>query len=269
MSHKERLDRILVDRKLAPSRQRARALIMGGKVVVDEDRVEKPGTQVWPDADIRLKGEDIPFVSRGGLKLDRALEVFGIDPKGKTAMDVGASTGGFTDCLIQRGASKVFAVDVGYGQLAWKLRQDARVVNLERRNIRYLDLQEIGEPVELIVVDTSFISVKKFLFRLGHMVREGGDVVILIKPQFEVGKGKVEKGGIIRDHEAHKSVVERVRQEAREVGLEARGMIESPLKGAKGNKEFFIHLVRREEVGAGQGRESVSRHGPAKSTETG
>jgi len=269
MSHKERLDKILVDRKLAPSRQRARALIMAGKVVVDENRVEKPGTQVWPDADIRLKGEDIPFVSRGGVKLDRALEVFGIDPQGKRAIDVGASTGGFTDCLIQRGVAEVFAVDVGYGQLAWKLRQDARVVNLERRNIRYLDLQEIGEPVELIVVDTSFISIQKFLLRLRHMVREDGDIVILIKPQFEVGKGKVEKGGIIRDHEAHKRVVERVRHEAREIGLETRGVIESPLKGAKGNKEFFIHLVRREGEGEREGRESVSRHGPAKSTETG
>ena len=269
MSHKERLDRILVDRKLAPSRQRARAMIMAGKVVVDENRVEKPGTQIWPDADIRLKGEDIPFVSRGGLKLDRALEAFGIDPTGKTAIDVGASTGGFTDCLIQKGAAKVFAVDVGYGQLAWKLRQDARVVNLERRNIRYLDLQEIGEPVELIVVDTSFISVKKFLVRLSHMVREDGDIVVLIKPQFEVGKGQVEKGGVIRNQEAHRRVLERVRQDAREIGLETRGVIESPLKGAKGNTEFFVHLVRREDVGAGQGRESVSRHGPAKNTKAG
>jgi len=269
MSHKQRLDRILVDRRLAPSRQRARALIMAGKVVVDENRVEKPGAQIWPDADIRLKGEDIPFVSRGGLKLDRALEAFGIDPTGKTAIDVGASTGGFTDCLIQRGAAKVFAVDVGYGQLAWKLRQDARIVNLERRNIRYLDLQEIGEPVELIVVDTSFISVNKFLVRLNHMVREDGDIVVLIKPQFEVGKGQVEKGGIIRNHEAHRRVLERVRQDARAIGLETRGVIESPLKGAKGNTEFFVHLVRREDVGVGQGRESVSRHGPAKSTKTG
>jgi len=270
MSAKERLDRLLVERKLAPSRQRARTLIMAGKVVVDEERVEKPGAQIRPDAHIRLKGEDCPFVSRGGLKLERALDVFGIDPRGKTAIDVGASTGGFTDCLIQRGARRVFAVDVGYGQLAWKLQQDARVVNLERRNIRYLDFAEIGEPVDLIVVDTSFISVEKFLHRLCDMVREDGGIVILIKPQFEVGKGVVEKGGIVRDHEAHKRVVERIRQEARRVGLETRGVVESPLRGPKGNREFFIHLISCEGRGmVSQDRESASRHGPAESTETG
>lgn len=245
MRAKERLDRLLVERGLVPSRQRAKALIMAGKVVVDENRVEKPGTQVRPDANIRLKGEDYPFVSRGGLKLERALEVFGIDPRGKKAIDVGASTGGFTDCLLQRGASKVFAVDVGYGQLAWKLQQDPRVVNLERRNIRYLEFREIGEPVDLIVVDTSFISVGKFLLRLCQMMKKGGDILILVKPQFEVGKGKVEKGGIVRDHEKHMRVVERVKQWAGEIGLRVKGVMESPLRGIKGNKEFFIHLSNK------------------------
>jgi len=244
MSAKERLDRLLVERGFAPSRQRAKALIMAGKVVVDENRVEKPGIQVRSGAQIRLKGADCPFVSRGGLKLDRALEVFGIDPRGKKAIDVGASTGGFTDCLLQRGASKVFAVDVGYGQLAWKLQQDCRVVILERRNVRYLESREIGEPVDLIVVDTSFISVEKFLPRLCHMIKETGDIVVLIKPQFEVGKGEVEKGGVVRTPEKHMTVLERIQQGAKQIGLRTKGVMESPLRGTKGNREFFMHFVR-------------------------
>lgn len=246
MKTRERLDRILVERGLVPSRQRARALIMAGKVVVDENRVEKPGTQVRSDAYVRLKGEDCPFVSRGGLKLEGALEVFGIDPRGKKAIDVGASTGGFTDCLLQRGASRVFAVDVGYGQLAWKLQQDPRVVNLERRNIRYLDFQEIGEPVDLIVVDTSFISVEKFLVHLCQMMKKQGDMVILIKPQFEVGRGEVGRGGIVRHSDKQMRVVERIQQGGEEVGLMAKGVMESPLRGTKGNREFFIHFVKGE-----------------------
>ena len=270
MRVKERLDRLLVERGLASSRQRAEALIMAGRVVVDGDRVEKPGTQVRSDVDIRLKGEDCPFVSRGGLKLEGALEVFGIDPRGKKVIDVGASTGGFTDCLLQRGVSKVFAVDVGYGQLAWKLQQNCRVVNLERRNIRYLDLQEIGEPVDLIVVDTSFISVEKFLGRLCEMMKKSGDMVILIKPQFEVRKGKVEKGGIVRDPEAHMRVVERIRQRAAEFGLRAQRVMESPVRGMKGNREFFIHLVRAESIVSIDGdQEAMSGHGPPETTKTG
>ncbi len=244
MRVKERLDRLLVARGLVPSRERAKALIMAGKVLVDEDRIEKPGTQVSVDAQVRLRGGDIPFVSRGGVKLERALEAFGINPTGKKAIDVGASTGGFTDCLLQRGALKVFAVDVGYGQLAWRLQQNPRVVNLERRNIRYLEFQEIGEPVDLIVVDTSFISVKKFLGRLREMIKDGGDIVALIKPQFEVGKGEAEKGGIVRDPKKHTQVVESIQQWAGEIGLQVKGVMESPLRGAKGNTEFFIHFVR-------------------------
>jgi len=246
MRTKERLDRLLVERGLVPSRQRARALIMAGKVVVDEDRVEKPGTQVRCDVSVRLKGEDCPFVSRGGLKLERALEVFDIDPRGKRAMDVGASTGGFTDCLLQKGASEVFAIDVGYGQLAWKLQKDPRVVNLERRNIRHLESHEIGGPVDLIVVDTSFISVEKFLTGLCQMVKKCGDIVVLIKPQFEVGKGNVERGGIVRDPKQHMRVVERIQHWAGEVGLRTKGVMESPLRGMKGNREFFVHFVKVE-----------------------
>jgi 23S rRNA (cytidine1920-2'-O)/16S rRNA (cytidine1409-2'-O)-methyltransferase len=244
MTVKERLDRLLVERGFVTSRQRARALIMAGNVVVDENRVEKPGTPVRSDAHIRLKGEDCAYVSRGGLKLEAALEVFEIDPRGKSAIDVGASTGGFTDCLLQRGVSKVFAVDVGYGQLAWKLQQDPRVVNMERRNIRYLDVQEVGDPVDLIVVDTSFISVEKFLVRLCQMMKKNGDIVILLKPQFEVGKGQVEKGGVVRDPKKHMRVIEKIQQWGEEIGLRAKGVVESPLRGAKGNKEFFIHFVK-------------------------
>lgn len=244
MRAKERLDRLLVERGFVTSRQRARALIMAGNVVVDENRVEKPGTPVRSDAHIRLKGENCAYVSRGGVKLEAALEVFEIDPRGKSAIDVGASTGGFTDCLLQRGVSKVFAVDVGYGQLAWKLQQDPRVVNMERRNIRYLDVQEVGEPVDLIVVDTSFISIEKFLVRLCQMMKKSGDIVILLKPQFEVGKGQVEKGGVVRDPKKHMRVIEKIQQWGEEIGLRAKGVVESPLRGAKGNKEFFIHFVK-------------------------
>jgi 23S rRNA (cytidine1920-2'-O)/16S rRNA (cytidine1409-2'-O)-methyltransferase len=247
MKTKERLDRILVERRLVQSRERARSIIMAGKVVVDGDRVDKPGTLVRSDVDIRLKGEDCPFVSRGGVKLKRALEAFHIDPWAKTAIDVGASTGGFTDCLLKKGASKVFAVDVGYGQLAWKLQEDPRVVNLERRNIRYVNYQEIGEPVDLIVVDTSFISVEKFLGRLCRMVKKDGDIIVLIKPQFEVGKGEVGKGGIVRNPEQQMRVVERIRVWAEGIGLKAEGLMESPLRGTKGNREFFIHLVKTNE----------------------
>ncbi|MBW2122648.1 MAG: TlyA family RNA methyltransferase, partial [Deltaproteobacteria bacterium] len=225
-------------------RQQARALIMAGKLVAGGNPVEKPGTLVRPDISLGLKGRGCPFVSRGGLKLEAALKAFEIDPRGKRAMDVGASTGGFTDCLLQKGAARVFAVDVGYGQLAWRLQQDPRVVNLERTNIRYLDFQEVGEPLDLIVVDTSFISVEKFLSRLRGMVKRGGDLVVLVKPQFEVGRGEVEKGGIIRDRTKQMRVVERVRRAGEELGLVARGVIESPIKGAKGNREFFVHFVR-------------------------
>ena len=249
MKTRERLDRLMAERRLVPSRDRAKALIMAGKVLVDENRVEKPGTQVRWNAQIRLKGEDCPFVSRGGLKLERALAFFDIDPRGKKAMDVGASTGGFTDCLLQKGASQVFAIDVGYGQLAWKLQKDPRVVNLERRNIRHLKSHEIGDLVDLIVVDTSFISVEKFLVRLCQMVRTWGDIVILVKPQFEVGKGKVGKGGIVRDSEEQIGVVKRIQHWAGEIGLRTIGVMESPLRGAKGNKEFFLHLVKVKESG--------------------
>lgn len=217
---------------------------MAGQVVVNDHLADKAGVQVSVDADIRLKGADIPYVSRGGLKLAQALDEFGIDVTGVVAIDVGASTGGFTDCLLQRGARKVFAVDVGYGQLAWKLRQDSRVVNLEKTNIRYLEPQALAEMPELAVVDASFISLDKVLPPTLRLVREGGAVVALIKPQFEVGKGEVGKGGVVRDEEKHREVVENIVSLAEGLGLSVRGVTESPILGPKGNREFLIYLVK-------------------------
>ena len=219
---------------------------MEGKVLVGGEKIDKPGTRVETGARIGILGEELPYVSRGGLKLEKALEAFGIDPSGWVVMDVGASTGGFTDCVLQKGARKVYAVDVGYGQLAWKLQTDPRVVNLERRNIRTLKREEVEEEVDLIVIDTSFISIEKFLFRLLLFLKNGGSIVSLIKPQFEVGKGEVGKGGVVREPALHRKVIDRIVQYSREIGLNVLGMVESPLLGPKGNKEFFIHLRKEE-----------------------
>ncbi len=242
MPTKERLDKLLVDRGLAASRERARALILAGQVVVGEHAVDKVGVKVDIDVPLRLKGEDLPFVSRGGLKLEHALKEFSLAVTGRTAIDVGASTGGFTDCLLQRGAAKVFAVDVGYGQLAWKLRQDPRVVSMERTNIRQLTPDQLSALPDLAVIDASFISLDKVLPPTLALLPAGGEVVALIKPQFEVGKGQVGKGGVVRDPEQHVAVVERVRAEAEALGCTTLGVTESPLLGQKGNREFLIHL---------------------------
>jgi 23S rRNA (cytidine1920-2'-O)/16S rRNA (cytidine1409-2'-O)-methyltransferase len=239
---KERLDKILVEKGIVQSRERARALILAGRVAVEGRTIDKPGTLIEKEAKLQLRGEDQPYVSRGGIKLEGALNAFQIDPKGMVVMDVGASTGGFTDCVLQRGARKVYAVDVGYGQLAWKLQKDPRVVNLERRNIRYLRREEVEEKIDLILIDTSFISIEKFLSQLFHFLKKGGSIVSLIKPQFEVGKGEVGKGGVVRDSTLHEKVLERISQFSRELGLTVLGVIESPILGPKGNKEFFIYL---------------------------
>lgn len=244
---KERLDKILVDRKLTESRERARALIMAGQVVVNDHAAGKAGQLVSLDADIRLKGEALPFVSRGGLKLEKALELFAVDVKDLVAIDVGASTGGFTDCLLQHGARKVFAVDVGYGQLAWKLRQDERVVNIEKTNIRYLDREKLGEVPDIAVIDVSFISLDKVLPHVSRLVKEGGSIVALIKPQFEVGRGEVGKGGVVRDSEKHQKVITAVHSLAESLGLIVRGITESPILGPKGNREFLINLKKPDE----------------------
>lgn len=243
---KERLDKLLVERGMVPGRDRAKALIMAGKVTVEGQRVDKPGARVEPEAFIGLVGEDQPYVSRGGQKLEGALKAFGVDPRDQVVMDVGASTGGFTDCVLQRGARKVYSIDVGYGQLAWKLQRDPRVVNLERRNIRYLKREEVEEEVDLILVDASFISLEKFLHHLLGFLKGGGRIVGLIKPQFEVGKGEVGKGGVVRDPSLHRRVVEKISEASRSLGLEVLGVTESPLLGPKGNKEFFIHLKKVE-----------------------
>jgi 23S rRNA (cytidine1920-2'-O)/16S rRNA (cytidine1409-2'-O)-methyltransferase len=247
MVRKDRIDKLLVEKGLVQSRERARALIMEGRVMVQGNVIDKPGTIVDPGADIQLRGEDLPYVSRGGKKLEGALDAFGLDPKGMVVLDVGASTGGFSDCVLQRGARKVYAVDVGYGQLAWKLQVDPRVINLERRNIRYLERQEVDEEVDLILIDASFISIEKFLAHLLDFLKPGGRIVSLIKPQFEVGKGHVGKGGVVKEAAQHREVIDRLSMFSERLGLRVQGVTESPLLGPKGNKEFFMYLKKEQE----------------------
>jgi 23S rRNA (cytidine1920-2'-O)/16S rRNA (cytidine1409-2'-O)-methyltransferase len=239
---KQRLDKLILERDLAPSIEKARALIMAGQVIVGDHTVDKAGHQVAIDADIRLRGETLPYVSRGGLKLRKALDEFGIDVAGLVAVDVGSSTGGFTDCLLQAGATRVFAVDVGYGQLAWKLQQDPRVVSMERTNIRTVTPEQLDDVPAIAVIDASFISLVKVLPATVGLLKPGGRIVALIKPQFEVGKGEVGKGGIVRDPAAHEKVIEDVRQAASDLGLTVDGLCESPITGADGNREFLILL---------------------------
>ncbi len=245
MSRGVRIDELLVERGLAPTRQRARALVLAGLVVAGDRRVDKPGQRVDPASEVRLKGEPCPYVSRGGLKLEAGLRAFGIRPEGRVCADVGASTGGFTDCLLQHGARRVYAIDVGYGQLAWKLRQDPRVMSLERQNVRTLPADAVPEPVDLAVVDTSFISLALVLPRVWDLIRPGGEVVALVKPQFEVGREHVGKGGVVRDPELRRQALERVLDTARRIGYGVLSTMESPVPGAKkGNVEFLAHLRR-------------------------
>jgi 23S rRNA (cytidine1920-2'-O)/16S rRNA (cytidine1409-2'-O)-methyltransferase len=239
---RKRLDQLLVDRKLADSRQRARSAIMAGLVRVDGEVVDKPGRMLHPLASVDLIAPDHPYVSRGGVKLEAALREFSIDVRGLTILDVGASTGGFTDCLLQHGAKKVVAVDVGYGQLAWSLRKDRRVVVLERKNIRHLSTLEIQEDIEGAVIDTSFISLKTVVPAALRHLRKNSFLLALIKPQFEVGKGMVGKGGVVRDPEQQKRVVAELVDFFTGCGLEVRGTLESPITGAKGNREYFVYL---------------------------
>ena len=247
MVTKERLDKLLVYRGIVQSREKARAMIMAGKVAVDGRRIDKPGTQIDVGARLHLQEEKSHYVSRGGEKLEGALNAFAIDPRGMVAMDVGASTGGFTDCILQKGAEKVYAVDVGYGQLAWRLQKDPRVVNLERRNVRYLRREEVEEEIDLILIDTSFISIEKFLPHLLGFLKRGGVILGLIKPQFEVGRGEVGKGGVVREKALHNKVIDRISDFSRGLGLRVLGVMESPLLGPKGNKEFFIYLKKENE----------------------
>ena len=248
-SPKERIDRLLVSRGLVATRSRAQALVMAGKVVADGHRIDKAGAMVPSNADIRLRGEDHPYVSRGGLKLEGALRTFGapeheprLEVQGRVAMDVGASTGGFTDCLLQHGVARVHAVDVGYGQLAWTLASDDRVRVHDRQNIRTLDPASIGEPIELVVMDCSFIAAAKVLPHLPAFLAEHADVVVLVKPQFELDPTRIGKGGIVRDPEARAAAVESVRQTAAGLGFAVRGQTVSPIKGREGNEEVLLWL---------------------------
>jgi 23S rRNA (cytidine1920-2'-O)/16S rRNA (cytidine1409-2'-O)-methyltransferase len=239
---RKRLDILLVERELVDSRQQAQRLIMAGQVMVDGRVADKPGTRVSQAADVTLKAT-LPYVSRGGLKLEAALDRFAIEVTGVIAADVGASTGGFTDCLLQHGASRVYAIDVGYGQLAWRLRNDPRVVVMERVNVRYLE--SLPEPVDLATVDVSFISLELVLPAVISFLKPHGDIVTLIKPQFEAGRKQVGKGGVVKDPGVHRAVLRKVLLWADGHGLRMRGLMASPLKGPAGNVEFLAHLVHQ------------------------
>ena len=242
MKHKQRLDLLMTERGLCDSRSRAQALIMIGAVFVDGQKCDKAGTPVADDAAVEVRGETCPFVSRGGLKLEKALREFGVDPTGYVCSDSGASTGGFTDCLLQKGAKKVFAIDVGYGQLAWALRTDPRVVCMERTNIRYVTPEDLGEPLDLSVVDVSFISLRLVLPAVQKLLKPTGQVLCLIKPQFEAGKDKVGKKGVVREKSTHVEVLEQFLGLADELGFTVRNLTFSPVKGPEGNIEFLGHL---------------------------
>ena len=241
--NKIRIDRLLVERGHADSRQKAQALILAGKVLVDEQKIEKCGTLVNEESQLRLLGGSLRYVSRAGLKLEAAIDHFGVDPKGKICLDIGASTGGFTDCLLQRGASRVIAVDAGTNQLDWKLRQDPRLTVMEQTNARYLGFDQVGTLVELVTMDVSFISSTLILPVLPPLLEENADLLVLVKPQFEVGLGQVGKGGIVRDPRLHEEAISRVARKTADLGFREMGRVESALPGAEGNREFFLHAI--------------------------
>lgn len=241
---KKRLDIILVERGLVKSREKAKALILEGKVYVDGKRVEKAGTLIKKNSDIKIYKKNHDYVSRGGLKLEKALEKFNINVKGKKILDVGASTGGFTDCLLLKGAKRVIAVDVGYGQLSWKLRKNSKVIIFERTNIRYLEPDNIPFLVDMVTIDLSFISVKKVMENILRLSKDIAEYLILVKPQFEVGKGLVGKGGIVRDKKLHKNVLSELVIFLQNIGLNIKGITFSPIKGADGNIEFWIYAMK-------------------------
>jgi 23S rRNA (cytidine1920-2'-O)/16S rRNA (cytidine1409-2'-O)-methyltransferase len=238
----KRLDAVLLEKRLAQSRQRGRALILSGKVLVNNYPVDKPGTLISSEDQITLKGEDIAYVSRGGIKLEHALNYLKINVNGLICLDVGASTGGFTDCLLQFGAANVFAVDVGYGQLAWKIRNDPRVTILERTNVRHLSEDALPCPIDLAVIDVSFISLKIVVPAILKFLKKSAKIIALIKPQFEVGRGKVGKGGIVREPSFHEQAIDDLSQFFISIGLSCESVFSSPILGAKGNKEYFIYL---------------------------
>ena len=239
---KQRLDQLVYELGYTESRERAKTTIMSGLVFVNGNRVDKPGTAVSPEARIEVRGEALPFVSRGGFKLDKALKVFPVDPAGKICLDCGASTGGFTDVLLQHGAARVYAADVGYGQLAWKLRTDERVVNLERTNLRYITKEQIPEPIDLAVMDVSFISIRLIIPAIRQLLKPDAELICLIKPQFEAGREDVGKKGVVRDSEVHVRVVEDILGFAENEGLSVLGLDYSPIRGPEGNIEYICFL---------------------------
>ena len=244
MTEKRRLDVVLTERGLTESRQKAQALIMSGIVYIDNEKCDKAGTFVKEGQTVEVRGKGNPFVSRGGLKLDKAVKSFGLSLDGLICMDVGASTGGFTDCMLQNGAKKVYSVDVGYGQLAWKLRTDERVVNLERTNARTLTREQVPDPVDFSSVDVSFISLRLILPVIRELLCENGRVVCLIKPQFEAGKEKVGKNGVVRDVAVHAEVIEGIREFMLSGGFSVLGLDYSPVKGPEGNIEYLIYAQK-------------------------
>lgn len=241
---KQRLDILLTEKNFFDSRARAKAMIMAGKILVNGQKVDKAGTLIAPDAEIRILGEEMPFVSRGGLKLKKALDVFKIILSGKIAVDVGASTGGFTDCMLQHGAKKVYAIDVGYGQLAWKLRSNIQVVNMERTNIRNVTRKDFYDELDFVSIDVAFISLEKVLPVVYDLLKNSGEVVALIKPQFEAGREHVGKKGVVKDKKIHAAVIEKVLNFAASVGFGIRGLDFSPVKGPEGNIEYLAYLSK-------------------------
>lgn len=254
---KERLDVLLVSRGLAPSREKAKTMIMAGNVFVNNNREDKAGSTFPEDCQIEIHGKTLQYVSRGGLKLEKAMTHFGITLDGKVCMDIGASTGGFTDCMLQNGARKVYAVDVGYGQFAWKLRQDERVVCMEKTNIRYVTPEQIDDALDFASVDVSFISLTKVLEPARALLKENGQMVCLIKPQFEAGREKVGKKGVVRDKAVHEEVIEKVIAYALEIGFSIHNLEYSPIKGPEGNIEYLVYIEKSNEP---QKEESVDIH---------
>ncbi|MDR1564641.1 MAG: TlyA family RNA methyltransferase [Oscillospiraceae bacterium] len=248
MKDKKRLDLALFEQGMAESREKAKAYIMSGIVYVNGNKEEKAGAQVSPEDRLEIRGKTLAYVSRGGLKLEKAIEAFELKLSQKICMDVGASTGGFTDCMLQEGAAKVYAIDVGYGQLAWKLRSDSRVIVLERTNIRYVTAEQVPEPVEFSSVDVSFISLALVLPKVQELLCEGGEAVCLIKPQFEAGREKVGKKGVVRDISVHTEVLQKILSLAVQAGFSVLGLDFSPVKGPEGNIEYLIHLKKSTEA---------------------
>ena len=255
---KKRLDMMLVEQGLAPSREKAKAYIMSGDVYVDGQKEDKAGSMFADTVKIEVRGNTLPYVSRGGLKLEKAMKHFDVTLADKVCMDVGASTGGFTDCMLQNGAVKVYSIDVGYGQLDWKLRNDPRVVCMEKTNIRYVLPEDIKEPAAFASIDVSFISLTKVLLPVRNLLTEDGEIVCLIKPQFEAGREKVGKKGVVRDPAVHREVIEKVRDYAMSISLEPRHLSFSPIKGPEGNIEYLLHLKKLPEGTPAQDSLSVT-----------